>query len=80
MQLSYATDDLAAFTQLDSDGDYYCKSLDIYDDGEIYRYDNMFIQPPIERSIEIRSSTEGSNKWFRITVDDNGTISATEIT
>ena len=27
---------------------------------------------------ELRSSTSGSSKWFNITVDDNGTITATE--
>lgn len=30
-------------------------------------------------SMIVKSSTEGSNKRFKITVDDNGTISATEI-
>ena len=31
-------------------------------------------------SIVLNSSTDGSNKQFRITVDDSGTISATEVT
>ena len=33
-----------------------------------------------EESITLKSSTEGSKKQFKITVDDSGTISATEIT
>lgn len=31
-------------------------------------------------SVIVKSSTEGSNKRFKITVDDSGTISATEVT
>lgn len=42
--------------------------LTIYDDGILG-----------EDSLRIKSSTEGSTKKFKITVDDSGTISATEI-
>ena len=40
------------------------------------------LQPIISyiKYIEIKSSTTGSSKKFRITVDDNGTLSATEVT
>jgi len=31
-------------------------------------------------SLRMQSNTAGSNKWFKITVDDNGTLTATEIT
>lgn len=33
-----------------------------------------------DRSMILKSSTEGSTKKFKITVDDSGTISATEVT
>lgn len=35
---------------------------------------------PMNRSLEVLSSTSGSKKVFKITVDDSGTISATEVT
>lgn len=42
------------------------------------KIDEMFI--PAMDSVILNSSTSGSSKKFRITVDDSGTISATEIT
>ena len=36
--------------------------------------------PSIEKDVIINSSTEGSTKKFKITVDDAGTITATEVT
>lgn len=39
-----------------------------------------FAGESVENDVIINSSTEGSKKKFRITVDDNGTISATEVT
>ena len=33
-----------------------------------------------DRSMILKSSTEGSTKKFRVTIDDSGTISATEVT
>jgi hypothetical protein len=32
------------------------------------------------KAMIVKSSTEGSTKRFKITVDDSGTISATEVT
>lgn len=51
--------------------------------GEIKPIDEKFIPDSIQRvggDIIIPSSTADSTKKFRITVDDSGTISATEIT
>ena len=46
---------------------------------------NGYVNSVIDDAIEnheyiIPSSTEGSTKKFKITVDDSGTISATEVT
>lgn len=46
--------------------------------GEIVKIDEKFI--PDVSSLTIKSSTAGSTKKFKITVNDSGTISATEIT
>lgn len=42
------------------------------------KIDKMFI--PAMDSVILKSSTSGSSKQFKITVDDSGTISATEVT
>ena len=46
--------------------------------GEIKPIDEKFI--PEMSNVILKSSTAGSTKQFRITVDDSGTISATEVT
>ena len=46
--------------------------------GEFAKMDEKFLPESVEGVI-IRSSTEGSNKKFKLTIDDSGTISATEI-
>lgn len=46
--------------------------------GKINRLDERLLPASVE-SVIIRSSTEGSTKKFRLTIDDNGTISATEV-
>lgn len=38
------------------------------------------IASSIDSKIIVKSSTEGSSKRFKITVDDSGVISATEVT
>ena len=47
-------------------------------DALITPLDEKFI-PPLS-SVTLKSSTEGSSKKFKVTVDDSGTLSATEIT
>ena len=46
--------------------------------GEVVKIDEKFI--PDVSSLIVKSSTAGSTKKFRITVNDSGTISATEVT
>lgn len=46
---------------------------------ELKKLDEKFLPESVE-SVIIRSSTEGSTKKFKITVDDSGTITATEVT
>ena len=41
------------------------------------KIDKMFI--PSMNSVILNSSTSGSSKKFKITVDDSGTISATQV-
>ena len=38
------------------------------------------VQIPTSENMVLKSSTEGSTKQFKITVDDSGTITATEVT
>ena len=47
-------------------------------DALITPLDEKFI-PPLS-SVTLKSSTEGSSKKFKVTVNDSGTLSATEIT
>lgn len=44
--------------------------------GETHLGDTLFYKS----SLRVQSSSEGSNKKFAITVDDNGTLTATEVT
>ena len=53
-------------------------SISQYSSGEVVKIDEKFI--PDVSSLTIKSSTAGSTKKFKITVNDSGTISATEIT
>lgn len=53
-------------------------SISQYSSGEVVKIDEKFI--PDVSSLTIKSSTAGSTKKFRITVDDSGTITATEVT
>ena len=46
--------------------------------GEVVKIDEKFI--PDVSSLIVKSSTAGSTKKFRITVDDSGTLTATEVT
>ena len=46
--------------------------------GEVKKLDEKFI--PTVSKLVIKSSTADSTKKFKITVDDTGTISATEVT
>lgn len=60
-------------------------SIDIYNENEwgTKMMDETYIPSSIQRvggDIIIPSSTSGSTKKFKITVDDSGTISATEVT
>ena len=53
-------------------------SISQHSPGEVVKIDEKFI--PDVSSLTIKSSTAGSTKKFKITVNDSGTISATEIT
>ena len=59
--------------QMDEQNGYY---MSIYSGEQI---DNA-VGNVLDGNIIIPSSTSGSSKKFRITVDDSGTISATEVT
>ena len=52
-------------------------SISQHSPGEVVKIDEKFI--PDVSSLTIKSSTAGSTKKFRITVDDSGTITATEV-
>ena len=52
----------------------YCK---IYETSDSWSFDNLAVTAG---DIIVQSSTAGSTKKFKITVDDSGTISATEVT
>ena len=56
----------------------FSKSTDITS-IKVIDLDRDFIKPMPSNYIEFASTTPGSNKKFKITVDDSGTISATEI-
>lgn len=50
--------------------------------GELVTIDEKFIPPTIHRvgdDLILNSSTEGSTKKFKLTIDDNGVLTATEI-
>ena len=52
-------------------------------DGGVKKFPESFIPAIIQRvgdDVIINSSTTNSTKKFKITVDDTGTISATEVT
>ena len=52
-------------------------SRDVY---ELKKLDNKFLPEVVEpKELILASSTEGSTKKFKITVDDSGTITATEV-
>ena len=53
-------------------------SIKIVTPGEIKTLDEKFL--PAVSGLIVKSSTANSTKKFKITVDDNGTISATEVT
>lgn len=66
--------------ELFTSGDIYAVKVFI-PDGNIKTLDEKFIPDTIQRigeDIILNSSTEGSNKKFKIFIDDSGTISATE--
>ena len=54
----------------------------IVDENSVIDYSNFWsnLNPvPPQDSMTLNSSTDGSAKQFRITVDDSGTITATEV-
>lgn len=59
-------------------------SLYIVDDGSMFMTDfrgnRVDINLPLQRHLVLLSSTDGSTKQFKITVDDGGTLTASEIT
>lgn len=68
-----------------STGVYLSASMNVMDGGDMYlqvqhvnTIDEKFL--PVMDSVILNSSASGSTKKFKITVDDSGTISATEIT
>ena len=52
--------------------------VEFFSYGTIKKIDEKFL--PVMDSVILNSSTSGSSKKFKITVNDSGTISATEIT
>ena len=69
-----------------STGVYFVEDANIMGDGDMYlqvqhvnTIDKKFIPSELNEMI-LPSSTSGSTKKFKITVDDSGTISATEVT
>lgn len=52
----------------------------INDSGNPVAYEAVDIEDVIYDGVTVKSSTTGSTKKFRITVDDSGTLSATEVT
>lgn len=51
----------------------------INDFGNPVAYETVDIEDVIYDGVTVKSSTEGSTKKFKITIDDSGTISATEL-
>lgn len=54
----------------------------VIDGNSLIDLSNWYVQlnpVPPQDSMILNSSTEGSTKQFQITVDDNGTITATEM-
>lgn len=66
------------FVKLIGSGSYNLHVSKLIAPGEVKKIDEQFM-PESFGSIIVRSSTEGSTKLFKITVDDTGTISATEV-
>ena len=53
-------------------------TISVYQESEkTFPIDEKFI--PVMSSVTLKSTTSGSSKKFKITVNDNGTISATEV-
>jgi hypothetical protein len=60
-------------------GSFYVKSLSCLFSGETIRKMDERCLPESVDGVVIRSSTEGSTKKFMLSVDDSGTINATEV-
>lgn len=69
------TDGIAIFTADTSAS--HTISISHYFAGEVVKIDEKFM--PDVSGLIVKSSTAGSTKKFKITVDDSGTISATEV-
>ena len=79
LQLSALSDDVAIFNcTLSDSGEVVNYSVTVNDTAEI-NISQYKLYPVTADTVILNSSTEGSNKRFKITVDDSGTISATEV-
>ena len=79
LQLSALSDDVAIFNCTFADGGEVVNySVTVNNTAEI-DVSVSKLYPATADTVILPSSTEGSNKRFEITVDDSGTISATEV-
>lgn len=79
--LSTATNRLATFhCIINQDTKIFNYTLIVNNTAEIDDVFSTVLYPATADTVILPSSTEGSNKRFKITVDDSGTISATETT
>lgn len=82
LQLFIPTDHLAVFSSTASKGGSTVNSTITIDENSLIDYSDVdsYLNPvPPQDSMILNSSTDGSTKQFQITVDDNGTITATEV-
>ena len=79
LQLSGSSADIAIFnSSVAIDGEILNLSLTVNNAAEI-NMSQYKLYPATADTVILNSSTEGSDKRFEITVDDSGTISATEV-
>lgn len=79
LQLVSTHDNMAIFSCTAGDGAETLNFLvTVFDNAEIEILQSK-LYPATADTVILSSSTEGSNKKFKITVDDSGTISATEV-
>lgn len=71
---------LSMYVEFDSTTSKACIATQTKSEGQTVDYKNSTIVTNGDSEIMLSSSTSGSTKKFKITVDDSGTISATEVT